>query len=202
MPEEQPSRPPRRVEVLAQERLLDGFFKVDRARVRYERYDGQMSAPHTREVFERGDTVALLLYDRAQREVVLVQQFRYPAHVRGGPGWLWEIIAGVQEEGRAAEDVARSEALEEAGYRLETLRAVLRFYASPGGSSECKTLFLAAVTPAQRVEPGGGLLKESEDILVRAFPLDEALAMVEDGRIMDAKTIIALYYLARHWDDL
>jgi len=180
------------------ERVLDGFFRVDRVQLRHERFDGRMSPPMTRLLFERGDSVAVLPYDRKRDEVLLVRQFRYPAFVRGGPGWLWEIIAGMQEEGVDPKDVARNEAMEEAGYRLGPLRHIATVYPSPGGSSERVAIYLASVTEADRVSAGGGLEESGEDIQVRMVPLDEALAMIEDGRIMDAKTVLALQYLALH----
>ncbi len=189
---------PHRVEIISQERILEGFFQIQQARIRYERYDGRMSAPMTRLVLERGDAAAVLPYDRERREVLLIQQFRYPAHVRGGPGWLWEIVAGMLQQGEAPEDVVRREALEEAGYRLAELEFAMTVYLTPGGSSEHLHLFIAPVTPAQRVQPGGGLVAEGEDILVRMFPFEEALHMIEDGRIMDAKTVLALQYLSCH----
>ena len=80
------------MEVLASERIHeDGFFAIDRARIRHERLDGGMTAPMTRLVCERGDAVAVLPYNRERREVVLVQQFRYPVHVRGDPAWIWAL---------------------------------------------------------------------------------------------------------------
>jgi len=193
---------PRRVEVSATERVFDGFFKLDRARVSYERFDGSMSAPMSRLVFERGDSVAVLPFDRQRRRVVLVQQFRYPAYLRNGPGWLWEIIAGMIEPGRGPEDVARSEALEEAGYGLGEIKHAMTVYASPGASSERIHIYLAPVVAHQHVGRGGGLPQDGEDILVRTFELDEALAMIEDDRVVDAKTVLALQFLALHWGDV
>ncbi|MCD6518602.1 MAG: NUDIX hydrolase, partial [Anaerolineae bacterium] len=175
--------------------------KIDRAVVRYERFDGTMSPPLVRFVFERGDSVAVLPFDRKRHRVVLVQQFRYPAYVRGGPGWLWEIVAGMWEEGRAPEDVVRSEALEEAGYRLRALHHIMTVYPSPGGSSERVCVYLAPVECQDRVARGGGLPEDGEDILVQEFSLEEALEMIESGQIVDAKTILALQYLAAHWGE-
>jgi len=192
---------PTRVEVSATERVFDGFFKLDRATVSYERFDGSMSAPVNRLVFERGDSVAVLPFDRERRTVILVQQFRYPAYLRDGPGWLWEIVAGMIEPGRDAEEVARSEALEEAGYSLGELKHAMTVYASPGASSERIHIYLAPVVAHQYVGGGGGLPQDGEDILVRTFELDEALAMIEDGRVVDAKTVLALQFLALHWWD-
>ena len=193
---------PKRVRVRAMQRVFDGFFKLDRGEVSYERYDGSMSPAVPRLVFERGDAAAVLLFDRDRREVVLVQQFRFPTYLRDGPGWLWETVAGMVDAGRSVEEVARSEAMEEAGYRLDALQHVLTVYPSPGGSSERVHIYLASVRREQRVGAGGGLPASGEDILVRTFDLDEALKMIEDGRIVDAKTVLALQYLAMHWGEV
>jgi len=193
---------PNRVEIGPGERVYDGFFKIDSAQVSYERFDGSMSPPTTRLVFERGDSVAVLPFDPKRREVVLVKQFRYPAYVRNGPGWLWEIIAGMQDGGRDAETVARSEAMEEAGYKLGEMHKIMTIYPSPGGSSERLHIYLAPVARCEQVAKGGGLPESGEDILVRTFDLDEALEMIEAEDYMDAKTALALEYLKAHWDEL
>ncbi len=191
---------PERVEVISTECTFDGFFKVDRVRFRHARFDGTMSDAVTRLVFERGDAVAVLPYHGEQRRVVLVKQFRYPAHVRGGPGWLWEIIAGMQEEELTPQEVVRKEALEEAGYYLGDLEKIMTVYPSPGACSERVHIYIAPFERTDRVARGGGV--GSEDILVRSFSLDEARCMIEDGNIVDAKTVIALQYLFLHGDDM
>jgi len=187
---------PKRVEIIETSREYDGFFKIDKVRLRYERYDGSMSDVITRLNFERGDSVGVLLYDEKKDSVLLVQQFRYPAYVRGGPGWIWEIVAGVQEEGRDPESVARSELLEEAGFRVGKLERITTFYPSPGGSSERVHLYWGRFQTDDRVAAGGGSASEHEDIRVAIVPFDEAWRMVKSGEICDAKTIIALQYLA------
>jgi len=193
---------PQRVEVLSTERIHDdGFFAIERARLRVERFRGGMTEPMTRLACHRGDAVAVLPYDRARREVLLVQQFRYPVYARGDRGWLWELIAGIQDEGRAPEEVARAEAMEEAGLELGDLCHILTIYPSPGGSSERVHVYLAPFTAERRVAPGGGLAEHGEDIRVEVLGLDEALRMVFDGRIADAKTVAALLYLQVRWPD-
>jgi nudix-type nucleoside diphosphatase (YffH/AdpP family) len=112
------------------------------------------------------------------------------------------MIAGCQDGGRTPEEVARAEAWEEAGYRLGALEHIATVYPSPGGSSERMHLYLAPATSADRQASGGGLPGDGEDILVREFTMAEAQAMVADGRIMDAKTVLALQYLALNWDRL
>jgi ADP-ribose pyrophosphatase len=176
--------------------VFDGFLAIDRYTIIHEQHNGSLSEPITRLVLERGDAAAVLPYDPQTGRLVLVRQFRLPAFVRGDAGWLWELIAGTCETGRAPEEVARSEALEEAGYRLGALHPLMTIYPSPGGSSERIWLYWADLRQSQRVAPGGGLPQSGEDIQAAIFSLDEALAMVRAGAIMDAKTIIALQHIA------
>jgi len=186
-----------RVEVRERHREYNGAFKLERALLRYEKFDGRMSEEVTRLVFERGDSVAVLLYDRGRDVVILVEQFRYPVYVReGDDGRLLEIVAGIVDQGRSPEVVARSELVEEAGYSLEELEYVTTFYPSPGACSERIHIYLGYLSSAARVGPGGGKLEEGEDIRVHEMPLSEALHLVRQGVIRDAKTIIALQHLA------
>ncbi|MBC7265149.1 MAG: NUDIX domain-containing protein [Chloroflexi bacterium] len=185
----------RRVQVHSTVREYDGFFKIDRAEVSYERFDGRMSPPVTRYVFERGDSVGVLLYHPGRDSVILTEQFRYPAHVHGGPGWLIEIVAGMIEEGSDPLSTAKRELLEEAGYEVQRLEHAATFYLSPGGSSERLHLYIGEVSDGAKIAAGGGIGGD-EDLRVLEVPLSQALDMVRDGRIADAKTIIALQWLA------
>ena len=182
-----------KVKVLRESREYDGFFKVDKAVFQHEKFDGTMSEPVTRLNFNRGDAVAVLLYDEEKDSVVLVRQFRYPAYVNDGPGWLLEIVAGVIEEGCDAVSTARRELIEEAGYNADNLELIGRFYLSPGGCSERIYLYLG--TSLSRDGSGGGLDSEHEDIQVVEMPLAEAMKMIGTGEICDAKTVIALQWL-------
>ncbi len=195
--EEQDSVPDqRRVQILAQDRVLDGFLAIDRYTIIHEQSNGSLSEPITRLVLERGDAAAVLPYNPETEQLVLVRQFRLPAFVRDGAGWLWELIAGTCEPGRSPEDVARSEALEEAGLSLGALHPLATIYPSPGGSSERIALYWSDLRQAERVAAGGGLPASGEDIQVATLALDEALHMVRAGAIVDAKTIVALQQIA------
>jgi ADP-ribose pyrophosphatase len=197
-----PDHHPRRVVVDAQERILDDVFKVDRAIVRYEQWDGALSGPQMRLVFERGDSVGVLPYDKARRQVVLIRQFRYPVHVRDPQqAWLWEAIAGAQDDDETPEDVARREALEEAGYALGALIHVATVYPSPGGTSERMHLYIAPISSTMRESTGGGV-DPGEDIAIGSWDLDDALGAMRRGEIVDAKTMLLLQHLALHWSDL
>lgn len=182
-----------KVRILKESREYDGFFKIDKAVLQHEKFDGNMSDEITRLNLDRGDSVAVLLHDPEEDSVILVRQFRYPAYVNDGPGWILELVAGMMAPGRSALSVARAELLEEAGYTVDDLEPIGRFYVSPGGTSERVLLYLGLAHG--KVSSGGGLTDEHEDIQIVEIPLTEAMKMVETGEICDAKTIIALQWL-------
>jgi nudix-type nucleoside diphosphatase (YffH/AdpP family) len=184
----------KRVEVYSKDRVFDHFFKIDEAHLRFERYDGEMSRPVTRLVFERGDSVAAIVFNRDSRRVLLVEQFKYPTY-DNGPGWLMETVAGIVESGESPEAALRREVLEEVGYETDRLEPIARFYVSPGGTSERILLYYAEVSDASRVGPGGGVPSEDEDIRTVELSLEELDGMVEEGRVNDAKTLVGVLWL-------
>lgn len=187
-----------KVEILKEERVFDGFFKIDQATLKHEKFDGNMSEEITRLNFNRGDSVGVLLWNEVYETVILTQQFRYPAYVAEGNGWLYEIVAGMVDD-RDAIDVAHAELLEEAGYKVGKLEHLSTFFMSPGGTSERIVLYLGTLDQvSERFGCGGGLVSEGEDIQIIELTLGEALNMIESGEICDAKTIIALQWLGRH----
>ncbi|HTV31970.1 MAG TPA: NUDIX domain-containing protein, partial [Methylocella sp.] len=163
------------------------FFKINR-----RRFDGlpQMIG---REVYDTGDGVAILLYDPVRSRVVLVRQFRLPAYLRDGRESLIEVCAGKLE---GEEPVTRiiKEAEEETGVIVRKPRRLFEAYMSPGVFAEKIVFFAAEYQAEDRNSQGGGLAEEEEDIEVLEPTLDEALAMIESGEIVDAKTILLLNY--------
>ena len=184
-----------KVQIIDETREYDGFFKIDKAVFQYEQFDGTMSEPTTRLNFNRGDSVGVLLCNPAKHTVVLVKQFRYPTYINNGPGWILEIVAGLQDKDTEAVKIARAEVIEEAGYNLKKSQFICTFYVSPGGTSERIHLYVGYVDEADRVGDGGGLKSHHEDTQVVELKFDEAFAMIETGEICDAKTIIALQWL-------
>ena len=178
-----------------------GFFRLDRYRLRHELFAGGWSRDMQRECLERGQAVAVLLYDPNRDQVVLIEQFRLGAlHAPNGP-WLLEIVAGIVEPGEAKPDVARREALEEAGCTVLELVPVCECFVSPGGTSETVTVYCGRVN-AELADGIHGLDEEHEDILVHVFSRAEALQLLHDGRIRSAPTVIALQWLALNHNDL
>jgi ADP-ribose pyrophosphatase len=198
----------RRVEIRGQNRLFDDFFKVDEVIVAHRRYDGTMSGDERRLVFERGDAVAVLLFDTHVRSVVVVEQFRLPALVARRrdnaatmDGWMTELVAGMIDGNETAEQAAIRETFEETGYRIAKPRRIAEFFSSPGGSSERFTLYFAPVGEAQRQGNGGGLAGE-EDIRVFKLGIDDLFARLAQGVIDDPKLAIAAYWLKDNIDRL
>jgi nudix-type nucleoside diphosphatase (YffH/AdpP family) len=175
-------------------RILDDFFKVDEAHLRFEKFDGQMTPLIRRLSFERGDSVAALIFNPQARLVFLVNQFRYPT-LEKGHGWITEVVAGAVDEDETPEAAIRREVIEETGLNPSALEHISTFFVSPGGTSERIILYYAEVSAESKVSQGGGLVSEAEDILTVSVTLDEALNQVATGQIVDAKTIIGLYWL-------
>lgn len=190
----------RKVAIESKTRLLDDFFKVDAAQLRYERFDGQMSPLVRRLNFDRGDSVAVILFEPETQSILLVNQFKYPTFEKG-PGWITEIVAGMIDGNESPEDAVRREVKEETGLDITDLQHVSTFYVSPGGSSERIVLYCAEVGRIDPPMTSGGVEAEGEDIQVQVMPLPEALKQVESGNIVDAKTILAILWLARQRAD-
>jgi nudix-type nucleoside diphosphatase (YffH/AdpP family) len=159
----------------------------------WRRDNGEWQTQH-RETYDRGNGAALLPYNRGRRTVVLVRQFRYPAFVNGHDDLLIEAAAGMLDDASPEERI-RAEAEEETGYRLHDVHKVFEAFMSPGAVTEKLHFFVAEYEP---VGAGGGLAHEGEEIEVLELSIDEALAMITDGRIVDAKTIMLLQHAALH----
>jgi len=188
-------------EILTKEIVYQGFFRVEKYRLKHTLFGGGWSAEITRELFMRGSCVAVLLYDPDADKVVLIEQFRAAATQNPDRAWLMEIVAGAIEEGETAEEVAYRESREEAGCEIQQLMVINEFYTTPGAFSERITLFCGKVDSSQ---VGGihGLDHEDEDILVRAVDFNEVYLMLENGVIESAIPIIAIQWLALNRDKL
>jgi len=176
--------------------LSDRHYRLNEVEFDYRRGNGEWQT-QKREVFDRGHAATLLPYNVASRTVVLTRQFRLPAYLAGHDDLLIEAAAGMLDD-ETPEKRIRAEAEEEIGYRLHDVRKVFEAFMSPGAVTEKLHFFVAEYEAAMRISNGGGLAEEGEDIEVLEPSIDEALAMIADGRIVDAKTIMLLQYAALH----
>jgi len=182
-----------RIRIKSVEILSDDWARLTKTTFDYRRSDGIWET-QIRQTYDRGDGAVILPFDRQRSTVLLVRQFRYPAFVTGHPEPLIEACAGLLDD-HDPETAIRKEAEEELGYRLRGVRRLYSPYMSPGSVTERLTFFLADYTPADRISDGGGAADEGEDIEVLEFTLDQALAQIRDGRIVDAKTIMLVQHL-------
>jgi nudix-type nucleoside diphosphatase (YffH/AdpP family) len=176
--------------------LSNGWTTLKSTTFDYRRGNGEWQT-QARETYERDNAAAVLPYNRAGRSVILVRQFRLPAFIRGYDDLLIEAAAGVLDDAEPEARI-RAEAEEETGYRLHHVEKVFEAFMSPGAITEKLHFFVAEYEPSMRVSAGGGLEHEGEDIEVLELGIDEALAMIADGRIIDAKAIMLLQYAALH----
>ncbi|MBC2688416.1 MULTISPECIES: NUDIX domain-containing protein [Pseudomonas] len=183
------------VDIVRTENCHKGFYQLDRVHLRHELFAGGMSREINRELFVRHDAVCVLPYDPQHDRVVLIEQFRVGALSKTDNPWLIELVAGLIDKDEQPEEVAHREAQEEAGLEFTGLWPMLKYFPSPGASTEYVHLYLGR---CDSTGAGGlhGLLEEAEDIRVTVWDFEDALQAVRDGRISNAASIIALQWLA------
>ncbi|TWX51654.1 ADP-ribose diphosphatase [Colwellia hornerae] len=191
------------VTIYQQETCYQGVFKMDEYQLSHRLFDGGESKILRREVFERGHAVVVIPYDAANDRVVLIEQFRVGAIGQGDTPWLLEFVAGMFGEGESPIEVAIREAKEEADLTLKPsqLDKVLEYFSSPGGMSEVIHLYVANVD-SENVSGVHGLESESEDILLHVMPREQAMSLLENGKITNAATIIGLQWLQNNFHQL
>jgi len=189
------------VEIVEREQCFSGFYRLDRLQLRHRLFSGAMGRQLERELFVRHDAVCVLPYDPRRDEVVLIEQFRVGAVGKVGNPWLIELVAGLIDKDEQPEEVARREAIEEAGLEVGELWPVTTYFPSPGGSTERVHLYVGRCDSSNA---GGvfGLDEEGEDIRVHVWSLQQALQTVRDGGIDNAASIIALQWLALNRDEI
>jgi GDP-mannose pyrophosphatase NudK len=175
------------------------YFKYHLSKVTYEYLDrhGQAKA-QTKEIYNRGNGAAILLYNPEKRTVILTRQFRLAAHLNHrGDGMLIEACAG-QLDGENPEEAMIRETREETGYRIQGLKKIFEAYTTPGSVTETLHFYIAVYSDEMKVNEGGGLEEEGEDIEVLELGFDKACEMVANGQIKDCKTIMLLQYAQVH----
>ena len=183
------------VRLLDTQLLSNNWYVLRTIAFELRRRDGSWQRQN-REAYDRGNGAALLLFDPRRRTVVLTRQFRLPAFINGcADGYLIEACAGLLD-GSDPETCIRKEAEEETGYRIRTPRKVFEAYMSPGSVTEKLHFFVAEYQAEDRINTGGGLAEEGEDIEVLEMPLAEAMAGIRTGLIQDGKTVMLLQHVA------
>ena len=173
--------------------LSDNWYILNKVTFDYQKKDGKVES-HIREVYDRGNGAAILLYNSSKKTVILTRQFRLPTYLNGNKtGMMIEVCAGLLDQDNAEQAVIR-ETEEETGYRLNKVQKVIETYMSPGSVTEILYLFVGEYDETMKVNDGGGLDAEQENIEVLEYTFDEAYSMIESGEITDAKTILLLQH--------
>lgn len=183
------------VEIVDSSFAYSGFLSILKVSLRHRLFSGEMSSTITRELMERGQAVAVLLYDQQRDAVIMVEQFRIGAMKDPDGAWLLELVAGMIEEGEQPEDVARRESMEESGCEIKKLKLIGNYYVSPGGCNERIMLYFASIDSHGLDGKIAGVDHESEDIRVRVIPWTDVEAMLAAGKINNASTLIGLQWL-------
>lgn len=185
------------IDIVEKKLLSDHWFILHKYVFDLKRKNGGV-VRQIREVYDRGDGATILLYNRAKSTVILTRQFRIPTYVNGNEGgMLLEACAGLLDD-HSPEECIRNEAIEETGYAVGNVEKLFDAYMSPGGVTERLHFFAAEYDESLRDNAGGGV--EDEDIEVLELPFSEAVAMMNDGRIKDGKTIMLLQHaIIRGW---
>ncbi|MBE0390912.1 GDP-mannose pyrophosphatase NudK [Flavobacterium sp. PL002] len=175
------------------ELLSDNWYILNKVTFDFKKNDNSWIT-QKREVYDRGNGAAILLYNSTNKTVILTRQFRLPTYLNGNKsGMMIEVCAGLLDQDNPEQCIIR-ETEEEAGYRLTTVHKVMETYMSPGAVTEILYLFLGEYDASLKVSEGGGLEQEQENIEVLEMTFNEAYAMIESGEIQDAKTIILLQH--------
>jgi ADP-ribose pyrophosphatase len=187
-------------ELLEHRVLYEQYFRLEEYHLRHDCFDGGTHEV-VREIFERGSAVAVLPYDAKRDRLLLIEQFRPGAiHFSDNP-WLLELVAGVIEDGESLEEVARRETREEAGCEIGELFPVYHYLVSPGGTTESCALFAASID-SEGLGGLHGVDDEHEDIKVHVVSREQAMEMLDSGRINNGVTLIGLQWLALHYEEL
>ncbi len=182
------------VKIISTETLSDNFSPLKNITFRFEKRNGT-TEEMSREVYLSSNGVAVLLYNNQTNTVVLTKQFRMATYVnKNATGMMLEVCAGIIEENEDPEEAVIRETEEETGYRVENVRKIFEMYMTPGSVAEMLYFFIAEYTSQQKVNEGGGLDYENEDIEVIELPFEDAYDKIESGEIKDAKTALLLQY--------
>ncbi|WP_312077489.1 NUDIX domain-containing protein [Leclercia sp.] len=182
------------VRILDSKTLSDDWYTLKKYTFDVRRRNGEWQRQN-REAYDRGNGATILLYNRDKRTVILTRQFRFPVYINGHDGYLIETAAGLLDN-MAPEQRIKAEAEEETGYQIDRVEKVFDAFMSPGSVTEKLYFYIAEYRPGDRKGQGGGIEAEGEDIEVLEWSVDQALQAIDDGMIVDGKTIMLLYHVA------
>ncbi len=182
------------IKIQKTEILSNDWYTLRKITYDYLKKDGSWET-QSRETYDRGNGATILLYNTDLKTVILTKQFRLPTFMNGNEtGMLIESCAGLLDKDNP-EDCIKRETEEETGYKISKVKEIFKAYMSPGSVTEILYFFIAEYSNTMKVNDGGGVEHEQEDIEVLEILYENALQMIDKGDIMDGKTIMLLQYL-------
>ena len=174
--------------------LSDNWYTLKKVTFNIRKQNGETET-QSREAYDRGNGAVILLYNKDSKKVILTRQFRLPTYINGNKdGMLIEACAGLLDDNNP-EDCIRKETEEETGYKISKVEKIFEAYMSPGSVTEILYFFIAEYSDEMKINEGGGLEEEGENIEVLELNFNETLSMIDNGEIKDAKTIMLLQHL-------
>ena len=179
--------------ILKKKNLYNGFFKMNEVTLKYKKYDGSWTNKIKRELFGGAKVSAVLPYDPIKNEIVLIQQFRPGTISKNDNNYLDEIVAGIIDPGETPEETAIRECYEETGCKIKKLTPIQGYFPAPGSSESYYYLYLGEIKAISETRIMG-LESENEDIFVKSYKIDEVRSKMNDGKILNGLTLIALQW--------
>ncbi len=179
--------------IINKKNLYSGFFSLNKYEFIHQKHDGNWTGKVEREIFGGAHVSTLLPFDPIKKEIILIQQFRAGVLSRYDEEYLYEIVAGIIDMNEKPEDTAKRECLEETGCKVKKILPIQNYFPAPGSSESYYHLFLGEIDSfkGERIR---GLEKENEDILVKAFKIEQVRKMLKDKKILNGLTLIALQW--------
>jgi len=183
-----------KVKILKTEILSDNWYTLNKVTFEYQKNNGTLET-QSREAYDRGNGATILLYNKESETIILTKQFRLPTYINGNAdGIMIEACAGLLDKDNP-EDCIKRETEEELGYEISDVKKVFEVYMSPGSVTEILYFFIAEYSKSMKINDGGGLEEEQEEIEVLELDINKALEMIDLGEIKDAKTIMLLQHV-------
>lgn len=179
--------------IINKKNLYSGFFSLNKYEFIHQKHDGNWTGKVEREIFGGAHVSTLLPFDPIKKEIILIQQFRAGVLSRYDEEYLYEIVAGIIDNNEKPEDTAKRECLEETGCKVKKILPIQNYFPAPGSSESYYHLFLGEIDSfeGERIR---GLEKENENILVKAFKIEQVRKLLKDKKILNGLTLIALQW--------
>ncbi|WP_417885536.1 NUDIX domain-containing protein [Zunongwangia sp.] len=182
------------IEILENKILSKRWATLHEVTYKYPKKNGETQILN-REVYDKGDGSAIILYNLEKKTIILTKQFRMPAYLKGGnSGYMIEACAGLLDD-LSPEACIVKETLEETGYKIENPKKLFQSFMIAGAVTEVIHCFIAPYSDKMKIQKGGGLEEEGEEIEILEVEFDKAYGMIASGEITDAKTILILQHM-------